>query len=268
MSFFDEVKKKSEAKQREKERKEAIIANYREEIREKRQELDAARLAGDYKKYTAIEYEIKELNNAIMFAQSMPQNSQKAEEGDIEKEWGKYTEEYKKAFNKANNEYMKALREAAEAFKTLISVQNEGLKQRRAYVDYVGGDPSEDLQRVSYDMRKTGHDVQFFGLYNLLTPDEVTTIEFIINGDPHETLHEVKSTWLEDIMSASSRKGSVYDVINEHRAIIAKVRKGKLPLSAIDWLQDYSGDLLKQVYAEMFQEDYGEVMRRNSVSYA
>lgn len=266
MSFFDEVKKNSETRQREKERKEAIIANYREEIREKKQELEAAKLAGDYKKYTAIEYEIKELNNAILFAQNI--KSQNDEKSDIAGKWAKYTEEYKKAFNKANNEYMKALREAAEAFKTLISVQNEGLKQRRAYVDYVGGDPSEDLQRVSYEMKKTGHDVQFFGLYDLLTPDEVTTIEFIINGVPHETLHEVKSTWLEDILRESPRKHSVYDVINEHRAIIAKVRKGKLPLSAIDWLQDYSGDLLKQVYVDMFQEDYAEVMRRNSVNYA
>ena len=260
MNFFDEVRRRNEARQKEKERKEAAIKGYRNEIREKRQELDAARLAGDYKKYTAIEYEIKELNNAVMFAQT---DTQEAEEGDIAKEWGKYTEEYKKAFNKANNDYVRALGEAAEAFKTLISIQNEGLKQRNSYIDYVGGDPSEDLERVSSNVKKK--DLALFGAYGKLTPDEVETIGEILNGIHHETLHEVSATWLSDCMRDQPRRGSIYDVINEHRAIIAKVRKGKLPLSAIDWLQDYSGDMLKKVYVSMFEEDYYDVMKRNGI---
>ena len=263
MDFLTEIEKKKAARDQDTERREKQIANYREQIKEKRAEMSEAMTAGDYKSYTAAEYEVKELENAIMFAEKAAENAQEGQEAAIKASWGKYAAEYNKAFEKAYNDYKKALEATADIFRSLARVQNEGLKRRKAYRDYMGEYPAGDFLMVPRNSFGEPKDLKFFAQEGLLTADEEATIDLILNECPQEDINSVPANWLAGAMFG--RKGSIYDVINERRKIIRAVRSGKEPLSAINWLQDYDNDTRKNIYMEMFEEDYVKVMKRNGV---
>lgn len=263
MDFLTEIEKKKAARDQDTERRAKQIADYREQIKEKRAEMSEAMTAGDYKSYTAAEYEVKELENAIMFAEKAAQNAQDGQEAAINASWIKYAAEYNKAFEKAYNDYKKALEATADIFKSLVRTQNEGLKRRKAYNDYMGEYPAGDFLTVPRNSFGEPKDLKFFAQEGLLTADEETTIDMILNGNPQEDIDSVPANWLAGAMF--ERKGSVYDVMNERRKVIRAVRSGKEPLAAITWLQNYDDDTRKNIYMEMFEEDYLKVMKRNGV---
>lgn len=263
MDFLTEIEKKKAARDQDTERRAKQIADFREQIKEKRAEMSEAMTAGDYKSYTAAEYEIKELENAIKFAEKAAQNAQEGQEAAINASWGKYAAEYNKTFEKAYNDYKKALAATVDIFKSLVRTQNEGLKRRKAYCDYMGEYPAGDFLTVPKNYFAEYRDLEFYAKEKLITADEETTIDMILNGNPQEDINSVPANWLAKTMFG--RKGNIYDVINERRKIIRAVRSGKEPLAAIDWLQDYDNDTRKKIYIEMFEEDYLKVMKRNGV---
>lgn len=264
MDFLAEIEKKKAARDQDTERRAKQIADYREQIKEKRAEMSEAMTAGDYKSYTAAEYEVKELENAIKFAEKAAENAQEGQEAAIKASWGKYAAEYNKAFEKAYNDYKKALEATADIFRSLARVQNEGLKRRKAYRDYMGEYPAGNFLMVPRKSFEKPKDLKFFAQEGLLTADEETTIDMILNGNPQEDINSVPANWLA-LLLKQNRRESIYDVINERRKIIRAVRSGKEPLSAINWLQDYDNDTRKNIYMEMFEEDYVKVMKRNGV---
>lgn len=265
MDFLTEIEKKKAARDQDTERRAKQIADYREQIIEKRAEMSEAMTAGDYKSYTAAEYEVKELENAIMFAEKAAENAQEDQKAAINASWGKYAAEYNKAFEKAYNDYKKALEATADIYRSLARVQNEGLKRRKAYRDYMGEYPAGDFLMVPRNTFAEPNDLKFFTQEGLLTADEETTIDLILNGSPQEDINSMPANWLAQLLNKQPRRGSIYDVINERRKIIRAVRDGKQPLAAIDWLQGYDNDTRKNIYMEMFEGDYIKVMKRNGV---
>ena len=231
-------------------------------IAELRAKGEKAAAAGDLEAYNKIDLEISGLDNALYVLRRS--SDEKAAADNTAEEIKNIWETYAKAFNRdlaaAWADYEKAREKAAESFKKYAAIYNNGLKQRAAYIESAGEDPKPEI--ITDNCHIVNNDIVFYSETRAITPAEAATMKEILYNIHHAAIDDSNPYY--DSKPLPPRQ-NIYNRINERRAVINRVIAGDLPITAIDWLGDIPPENRRNIYFDMFGDNYIKVMKANGL---